>query len=109
MAKNPLADAPERQARIRARAKELWQADGRPAGREAEFLERARELIGMEDNADAALLPNPENDPHAARAGIDEAEIQENYGEFPDRFTDQGDKRQTPMPLSERHEGPRSG
>ena len=29
--------------------------------------------------------------------GVDEAAIQENYGEFPDRFTDQGERQQTPM------------
>jgi hypothetical protein len=105
LATSPLDDSPDRQALIRARAHELWQAEGCPAGREAEFLDRARELIGMEQNADAALLPNPMADPQAAREGVEEAEIQKNYGEFPDRFTDQGDRRQTPMPRSERDQG----
>jgi hypothetical protein len=29
---------------------------------------------------------------------IEEAEIQQNYGETPDRFTDQGDRQETPAP-----------
>jgi hypothetical protein len=28
---------------------------------------------------------------------VDEASLQENLGEFPDRFTDQGDHQATPM------------
>ncbi|HET7881316.1 MAG TPA: DUF2934 domain-containing protein [Acetobacteraceae bacterium] len=84
--------------RVRRRARELWEADGRPQGREDEFLERARELIAMEDNADAGLLPNPMTHPSRAEDGVEEAEIQENYGEFPERMTDQGDRRHTPDP-----------
>jgi hypothetical protein len=89
---SPLDMTPEREARIRERAYHLWEEDGRPEGRDAEFWERAKELIGMEENADAALLPNPMTEPTHA----EEAEIQENYGEFPNRFTDQGDRQQTP-------------
>lgn len=108
MSSNPLEHTPEREARIRARAQKLWEAAGKPQGRQADFLERAEDLIAIEENADAALRPNPMNDPHAAREGVDEAEIQENYGEFPDRFTDQGDRKQTPMPLDEIREGEQS-
>ena len=35
---------------------------------------------------------------------VEEAAIQENYGEFPGRLTDQGDRRQTPMTKDERRE-----
>ena len=56
------------------------------------------DLVGMEDNPQAGLLPNPMNT--SARHGIEEAEIQENYGEVPGRLTDQGDRPQTPL---ERH------
>lgn len=93
---NPLDMTPEREARIRERAYHLWEEDGRPEGRDAEFWERAKELIGMEENSDATLLPNPMTEPTHAEGPVAEAEIQENYGEFPSRFTDQGDRQQTP-------------
>jgi hypothetical protein len=93
---NPLEMTPEREARIRERAYHLWEEEGRPEGRDAEFWERAKELIGMEENADAALLPNPMTQSSHTGSPIEEAEIQENYGEFPNRFTDQGDRQQTP-------------
>jgi Protein of unknown function (DUF2934) len=98
MSKNPLEDTPERVARIRERAYHLWEADGRPHGRDVEYWERARELVGMEENPDAGLLPNPITQ-HEVLPGvtIEEAAIQDNLGEFPDRFTDQGDWRETPM------------
>jgi hypothetical protein len=41
------------------------------------------------------LLPNP-GDRDPALADVEEAEIQENYGEIPGRLTDQGDRAQTP-------------
>lgn len=88
--------------RLRRRARELWEAGGRPTGREAEFLERARELIAMEDNADAGRLPNPAARPSRAEGGVEEAEIQQNYGEVPGRFTDHGDRPQTPRPHAPR-------
>ena len=102
MSDNPLEDSPERERRIRERAYFLWEADGCPEGREAEFWERARELIGMEDSAGAGLLPNPmtQNDPIPG-VTVEEASIQENLGEFPGRLTDQGDWRQTPMTKEE--------
>ncbi len=98
MADNPLSD-PDREARIRERAYHLWEADGRPEGREAEFWERARELVGMEANPGAGLLPNPMTHPNTLTGrpeGVEEAAIQENYGEFPDRMADQGEWQQTP-------------
>jgi Protein of unknown function (DUF2934) len=97
---NPLEMTPEREARIRERAYQLWEEDGRPVGRDAEFWERAEELIGMEENADAALRPNPLAHPTREENPVEEAEIQENYGDFPDRFTDQGERPQTPRARS---------
>ncbi len=97
MADNPLRPDAAREHRIRERAYHLWEQEGRPHGRDREFWERARELIGMEDNPGAGLLPNPQTHPDSPReTGIEEAEIQENLGEFPDRFTDQGEVQQTP-------------
>jgi hypothetical protein len=98
MSDNPLAEIPQREQRIRERAYQLWQADGSPHGRDLEYWERARELVGIEESAGAALLSNPST--HPARTGlpdgVEEAEIQANYGEFPDRFADQGEWQQTP-------------
>ncbi|HET9018496.1 MAG TPA: DUF2934 domain-containing protein [Acetobacteraceae bacterium] len=105
MSDNPLEPNPEREARIRTRAYHLWEADGRPHGRDAEYWERAKELIGMEDHAAAALMPNPLTQ-HERIPGVtvEEAEIQENYGEIPGRLTDQGEWRQTPMTKDEERE-----
>ncbi|MBV8094631.1 MAG: DUF2934 domain-containing protein [Acetobacteraceae bacterium] len=105
MSDNPLVMSPEREQRIRERAYHLWEQEGRPEGRETEFWERAEYLIGMEENAGAAQLPNPvsQHDP-VPGVVVEEAQIQENYGEFPDRLTDQGEWRQTPMTRAELRE-----
>jgi Protein of unknown function (DUF2934) len=102
MSDNPLEATPEREERIRIRAYHLWEADGRPEGRDAEFWARAEELVGMEESAGAALMPNPmTRDEPVPGVVVEEASIQENYGEIPTRLTDQGDWRQTPMTKEE--------
>jgi hypothetical protein len=99
MSNNPLRDTPEHDARIRQRAYHLWQADGSPHGRDVEYWERARELIGIEESPGAGLLESPMlRDTAVQGETIEEADIQENLGEFPSRFTDQGDRQQTPLP-----------
>ena len=102
MAENPLEPTPEYEARVRERARRLWEEDGRPKGRDRDYFEQARELVAMEENADAGRKPNPMT--HPDRGGVEEAEIQSNYGEVPGRMTDQGDWRQTPMTREERRE-----
>jgi hypothetical protein len=97
---NPLADNAERDQRIRERAYHLWEEDDRPHGRDTEYWERARELVGMEESPHAGELPNPASLPGAdpnRTEPIDEAVLQENLGEFPSRFTDQGDDQPTPL------------
>lgn len=95
---SPAAD-PEREHRVRERAYHLWETDGKPHGRDVEYWERARELIAIEENVGAGQLPNPMTYPETARgSGVEEAEIQENLGEFPGRLTDQGDLKPTPTP-----------
>jgi hypothetical protein len=94
--RNPLSIDPEHEQRVRERAYLLWEADGKPHGRDVEFWERARELVGMEESAGSGLLPNPLDAPR--ESGIEEAAIQENLGEFPDRLADQGVVRTTPAP-----------
>lgn len=98
MSSNPLEDDPEREHRIRDRAYHLWNDQGRPHGRHDEFWERARELIGMEESTGFGQLPNPEtagHDPNRAQP-VEEAFLQENLGEFPDRLSDQGETQPTP-------------
>jgi hypothetical protein len=103
MSDNPLEMTPERERRIRERAYQLWEEDGRPEGRGEEFWERAEQLIGMEDHAGAALLDNPMSDGDAliSEQPIEDAAIQENLGDVPGRLTDQGERRQTPMTRKE--------
>ena len=97
--RNPLAIDPDHEQRVRERAYHLWESEGKPHGRDVEYWERARELIGMEESAGSGLLPNPLTTPNAPReTGIEEADIQENLGEFPGRLTDQGDVKTTPAP-----------
>ncbi|WP_428534348.1 DUF2934 domain-containing protein [Rhodopila sp.] len=95
--RNPLIIDPGREQRVRERAYHLWESEGKPHGRDVEYWERARELIGMEESAGSALLPNPQTSPNTPReTGIEEAEIQDNLGEFPDRLADQGEVKTTP-------------
>jgi hypothetical protein len=97
MSNNPLEDDARRDQRIRERAYHLWKADGEPHGRDADYWERARELIGMEDSAGSGQI-----DPVADEARridgqiVEEAALEENLGEFPGRQTDQGERLQTP-------------
>src|SRR5437763_1418186 len=44
--------------RVRGRAWRLWLAAGSPAGREAEYLQRARERQAADDSPAARALPN---------------------------------------------------
>lgn len=88
---NPLEPSAARDQRIRERAYHLWEADGRPVGRHEDYWERARELEAIASSAGAALLPVDQ----VIRP--DEAELQDNLGEFPDRLADQGEQRPTPM------------
>ena len=88
-------------AAIKERARKMWEADGSPEGQLPEYLERARELQAIVENPGAGQLPNPMiAHPDASDLPvepIEEAALQDNLGEFPDRVTDQGDRRETPM------------
>ncbi len=96
MSDNPLDDSnQDRQQRIRERAYHLWEADGSPHGRHDEYWERAQELTGMEESAGTGQLPNPASHPERAQI-VEESFIQENLGEFPDRSSDQGERKLTP-------------
>jgi hypothetical protein len=99
-AHNPLAppDAALLQ-HIRERAYHLWEADGRPEGQAEVYWERAEILTRMEQAPHAGELPNPATQPGADPSRtqiVEEASIQENLGEFPDRLSDQGEREATP-------------
>ncbi len=97
MASNPLEHDAKRDARIREVAYHLWKADGELHGRDAEYWERASELVGMEESAGAGQISPQEDEARRVDGQIvEEAFIQENLGEFPDRQTDQGDRVETP-------------
>jgi hypothetical protein len=92
---------PDHETRVRERAYKLWEENGRPQGRDVELWEQARELVAIEENPDGGKLPNPTGtDP--ANQGVEEADIQENYGDVPGRLTDQGDRPQTPSKRTRR-------
>jgi len=97
MVRNPLATDPAHEQRVRERAYHLWEADGKPFGQDIEYWERARELVGMEESPGSGLVPESEMSPESPRvSGIEEAQLQDNLGEFPGQLTDQGDARHTP-------------
>lgn len=75
-----------RDDKIRARAYQLWEEEGRPEGRADQHWFSARESLAVEENNESALLP--------ADSGTDAEPIEaiENAGEFP-TLTDQGEQR----------------
>lgn len=94
---NPLVDSPAREARITAKARELWEADGKPECGAQAYRENASELVGMEENPHAGEIPLSDlPDPRLSDVLVEDAEIQKNLGEFPERQTDQGDREHFP-------------
>ena len=92
MASTPFDDNdPAIEERIRTRAYHLWESEGQPHGRDADYWERASELVHMEQAGNTGQIA-----PGDATEVIDDAALQENLGEFPDRFADQGEKSTTP-------------
>ncbi|AQS87137.1 hypothetical protein AA101099_1063 [Neoasaia chiangmaiensis NBRC 101099] len=104
MVANPLAPSPERDAKIRAKANELWTADGKPDCGATAYHEQASEIIGMEEHPHAGEISvNDLPPPDRADIQVENAEIQENLGEFPERQTDQGDHAHFPEAKNERN------
>src|SRR5689334_1638616 len=94
---------------IRAHGIRMWREAGAPKGREDEYIERARELQAIIDHPGAALLPNPMIAHPQPTDPVEEAELQENLGEFPGRLTDQGDRAPAPMTKRKARELRRAG
>jgi hypothetical protein len=91
MSDNPLEMTPERQLLVAQKAEELRAAAGGVGPLQA-YLEQADELVRMEMAGPTGQVPID------APEFIDEAELEENLGEFPGGVkADQGELRQTPM------------
>lgn len=56
-----------REERIKAKAHELWEADGKPEGRDRAHWEQAAKLIDEEERAVARASGDPEAASHAGK------------------------------------------
>lgn len=95
--------------RLQDRAKRLWEEAGRPANGMDAYMDRARELIAIEQHQKDTLVPTGaqgkeavEDDPIASDdvlgpegEPIEPLQSVENEGEFP-TLTDQGEGEQVP-------------
>jgi hypothetical protein len=83
----------DREQRIRRKAHQLWEQEGRPLGRDAVHWDMATELVAIEENL--TLTTQPVEDSKEELAGQREGEpieALENAGEFP-TLTDQGEQQ----------------
>jgi hypothetical protein len=108
-------DDKTRDRRVREKARHLWQEAGAPAGREEDYLDRASELVAIEESLKDTLKPNPQHEYEASptREPVEPIEAVENLGEFP-TLTDEGEETTYPdrkhyaeadePPLSDRRE-----
>ncbi|MBV1836617.1 hypothetical protein [Acetobacter estunensis] len=95
---NPLEDSPKRDAQIKAKAREMWIADGKPTCGPEGYMEAATDLVGMTINPDAGEIPvepevpiGPEGEP------IEDARIQENLGNLGGSMDEQDDRQEVPF------------
>lgn len=72
--------------RISRKAHELWEAEGRPHGRDQDHWDAAREIIALEDSMGSTLLPRDTGaeEPEEPRVAVD------SLGDVPG-LTDQGE------------------
>ena len=102
---NPLENSPERDAKIRAKAKEMWITDGKPTCGPEGYMEAATDLIGMEINPDAGEIPVDSPVPLAANGQpIEDAKIQENLGNLGGSMDEQDDRQEVPFGTREEEE-----
>ncbi|MCH4089921.1 hypothetical protein [Acetobacter sp.] len=95
---NPLEDSPQRDARIKARANEMWVADGKPTCGPEGYLEAATDLVGMELNPDAGEIPVEFPVPLAPNGQpIENAKIQENLGNPGGSMDELDDRQEVPF------------
>ncbi|MFW7270138.1 hypothetical protein ACMAUO_19660 [Gluconacetobacter sp. Hr-1-5] len=102
---NPLESSPERDARILAKAKEMWIADGKPGAGPDAYKEAASDLIGMELNADAGQIPVESPVPLDANGQpIEDARLEENLGNPGGYMNELDNKRETPFATRQEEE-----
>lgn len=95
---NPLEASPERDARILAKAKEMWEADGKPAAGPEAYKEAASDLIGMELNADAGQIPVDSAVPLDANGQpIEQAWLEDNLGNAGGSMNELDTRQETPF------------
>jgi hypothetical protein len=83
-------------ARIVARAEQMWVAAGRPDGPRDRFMDDARALLGMQENPMAGTM-----DPDA-KPVVAEASLMRNLGEFPGVSDAQAEEPSFPDPDNEK-------
>lgn len=83
------------QQRLRDRARRLWDSEGRPSGREEQYLEKAREALAIEDNPRGATEPVEGSGDRVIHQGGEPPEALENQGEF-SGLADQGEDSPVP-------------
>ena len=84
--------------RIRQRAHQIWEREGRPDGRSQDHWKLASEEIAIEDNYRDTLMPNPARGPDDTAARTEPVEpvlSMANQGEMPG-IADQGEEFQIP-------------
>ena len=86
----------DREDRVRKRAYQLWEQEGRPPGREMDHWDEASELVAIEENQKLATIPVGKS----ANAGptgepVEPIEAAENMGDLP-TLTDQGEEQPVP-------------
>jgi len=94
---DPLNDE-RREERIRQRAHEIWEREGRPEGREQAHWDMASELVAQEEHHADTLRRNPSrggDDGPQRDQPVEPLLAVENLGEVPG-LTDQGEERQFP-------------
>jgi hypothetical protein len=84
----------ETEKRIRERAYQIWNDEGRPDGHAEEHWEKARMIISVEESLPTMLKPVLEPHPEPKEAF-------ENQGEFP-TLTDQGEQNNPQRPEGDR-------
>lgn len=80
----------ELEERIRRKAHEIWESEGRPHGRAEMHWDQAKEIIAIEDVGEP-VIPLQET----AETPVEPKQAFENQGEFPD-LADQGEGSPAP-------------
>jgi hypothetical protein len=96
---NPRTVDPDHEQRVRECAYHLWEAEGKPHGRDVEFWERARAQVGAEESAAPEPPPAAEAKPRAPRKQAAEAvSIQASMAEAPDAAADSENGKEAAAP-----------